>query len=78
MYAYAAGLSSKMLQRVVQMDAPRARHAWAWFDLGKVLRWSRAPLPDIRHAFEKAVEYDPHENRFSRALSELDDRNGGH
>lgn len=70
--------AKEMLQRVVQMDAPRARHAWAWFDLGKVLRWSGAPLPDIRHAFEKAVEYDPHENRFSRALNELDDRNGGH
>lgn len=64
----------EMLQRVVQMDAPRARHAWAWYDLGRVLRWSRSPLPDIRHAFEKAVELDPREERFLKALNNLDDR----
>jgi ATP-dependent DNA helicase RecG len=63
-----------MLQRVVQMDAPRTRHAWAWYDLGRVLRWSRAPLPDVRHAFEKAIELDPHEDRFSKALNELGNR----
>ena len=62
----------EMLQRVVQLDAPRTRHAWAWYDLGRVLRWSRAPLADIRHAFEKAVELDPHEERFLSALSQLD------
>jgi ATP-dependent DNA helicase RecG len=66
----------EMLQRVVQMDAPRARHAWAWYDLGRVLRWSKAPMSDIRHAFEKAVEFDPHEDRFSRVLTELGERNG--
>ncbi|MCW5286274.1 hypothetical protein D8B29_09590 [Verminephrobacter eiseniae] len=66
----------EMLQRVVQMNAPRARHAWAWYDLGRVLRWSKAALPEVRRAFEKAVENDPHEDRFSRALKELDDRNG--
>lgn len=64
----------EMLQRVVQMDAPRARHAWAWYDLGRVLRWSRAPLQDIRYAFEKAVELDPQEARFSQALKDLDRR----
>ncbi len=68
--------ANEMLQRVVQMDAPRARHAWAWYDLGRVLRWSKAPLPEIRHAFEKAFECDPNEERFSRALTELGERNG--
>ena len=62
----------EMLQRVVQLDAPRTRHAWAWYDLGRVLRWSQAPRSDIRHAFEKAVEFDPDEDRFLRAVSELD------
>lgn len=62
----------EMLQRVVQMDTPRARHAWAWYDLGRILRWRKAPLPDVRHAFEKAVEFAPHEEKFSRALTELD------
>lgn len=63
--------AKEMLQRVVQMDAARTRHAWAWYDLGRVLRWSKAPLPEVRHAFERAVECEPREERFSRALSEL-------
>lgn len=61
----------EMLQRVVQMDAPKARHAWAWYDLGRVLRWSKVALPEIRRAFQKAIEYDPEEERFSRALNEV-------
>lgn len=68
--------AKEMLLRVVQMDAPHTRYAWAWYDLGRVLRWSKASLSEIRHAFEKAVEYDPDEERFSRALTELDERNG--
>ncbi|WP_071748590.1 RNA-binding domain-containing protein [Burkholderia ubonensis] len=68
----------EMLRRVVQMDAPRARHAWAWYDLGRVLRWSRAPLSEVRHAFERAVELDPSEERFSKALTELDRSVGNH
>jgi ATP-dependent DNA helicase RecG len=66
----------EMLQRVVQMDVPHMRRAWAWYDLGRVLRRCKAPLPDIRHAFEKAIEFDPNEDKFSKALTELDDRNG--
>lgn len=61
----------EMLQRVVQMDAPKTRHAWAWYDLGRVLRWSKVALPEIRRAFQKAIEYDPAEERFSRALNEI-------
>lgn len=68
--------AKEMLQRVVQMDAPRARHAWAWYDLGRVLRWSKASLSEIRYAFERAVECDPSEERFLKALNELDERNG--
>lgn len=63
-----------MLRRVVQLDAPRARHAWAWYDLGRVLRWSKAPLQESCHAFEKAVELDPTENRFIKALADMDRR----
>lgn len=65
----------EMLQRVVQMDAPRTRHAWAWFDLGRVLKWRRSPLQDIRHAFQQAIELEPNENRFREALDRLE---GGH
>jgi ATP-dependent DNA helicase RecG len=61
----------EMLQRVVQMDAPRTRHAWAWFDLGNVLKWRRVPQQDIRHAFEQAVQYEPNEPRFREAIERL-------
>lgn len=64
----------EMLQRVVQMDAPRTRHAWAWYDLGRVLRWMRMPRQDVRQAFEKAKELDPNEARFSTALQDLENR----
>lgn len=61
----------EMLQRVVQMDAPRSRHAWAWFDLARVLHWRQLPLADVRHAYERAVQLDPSESRFTAALNGL-------
>jgi len=67
----------EMLQRVVQMEAPRTRHAWAWFDLGRVLKWRRSPMQDIRHAFEQAIQHEPHEPRFKEALDRLETGHGG-
>lgn len=67
----------EMLQRVVQMDAPRTRHAWAWFDLGRVLGRLKAPKQDIRHAYAEAARLEPTELRFAEALQRLggqDDR----
>ena len=66
----------EMLQRVVQMDAPRTRHAWAWFDLGRVLKWRRAPLQEVRHAFNQAIALEPNEIRFQEALGRLEDVRG--
>lgn len=66
----------EMLQRVVQMDAPRTRHAWAWFDLGRVLGWLRAPKQEVRHAYEEAALLEPTELRFSEALDRLDNKDG--
>ncbi len=63
----------EMLQRVVQMDAPRTRHAWAWYDLGQVLQKQTAALPDIRRAFQSAVDLEPTEIRFRQALDRLAD-----
>lgn len=64
--------AKEMLQRVVQMDAPRARHAWAWFDLGRVLKYLRSPTQDIRHAYEQAAQLQSDERRFQEALKRLD------
>lgn len=68
------GEAREMLQRVVQMDVPRTRHAWAWYDLGRVLKSLRAPLPEILRAFEHAVSLDPGETRFKEALDRLSNR----
>ncbi len=63
--------AEELLQRVIQMDAPPTRHGWAWFDLGRVRRWLRKPGDDVRHAFEKAIEYCPDEPRFLEELKRI-------
>ena len=60
--------AQEMLRRVLQMDAPPTRHAWAWFDLGRVLRWLKAPTSEIRNAFENALQLIPDERRFQQEL----------
>ena len=62
----------EMLERVVQMDAPPVRRAWAWYDLGRVLKWSKAPVSEIRRAFSEAHRWQPDERRFLEALERLD------
>jgi ATP-dependent DNA helicase RecG len=66
----------EMLRRVLQLDAPAARHAWAWFELGRVLRWLGEPEAEIRHAFESARELLPGEPRFQEELSRLGGEEG--
>ncbi len=63
--------AQEMLRRVLQMDAPLTRHAWAWFDLGRVLRWLKAPTSEVRNAFERALQLMPEEERFQRELEKL-------
>ena len=58
----------EMLRRVLQMDAPPTRHAWAWFDLGRVLRWLKAPDTEVHQAFAEACRLAPDEPRFHREL----------
>jgi ATP-dependent DNA helicase RecG len=60
--------AQEMLRRVLQMDAPPTRHAWAWFDLGRVLRWLKVPRSEIIDAFERAIELIPDEKRFHQEL----------
>lgn len=63
--------AQEMLQRVLQMDAPPTRHAWAWFDLGRVLQGLKAPVSEVRNAFERALQLIPEEERFQRELEKL-------
>jgi ATP-dependent DNA helicase RecG len=63
------GEAEILLRRVLQMDAPPTRRAWAWFNLGEVLRSLKAPEGEVRHAFEEANRLAPGVPRFVRALS---------
>ncbi len=57
-----------LLERAIQLDAAPTRHAWAWRELGRTLRWLRAPLRDVEAAYRKAIELQPDEERFVREL----------
>ncbi|TKC94670.1 RNA-binding domain-containing protein [Polyangium fumosum] len=64
-----------MLRRVLQMDTARTRHAWASYELGRVLRWLGAPATEVRQALEDAVKLAPEEPRFQEELART---GGGH
>ena len=63
--------AAEFLERVVQMDAPAIRHAWAYFDLGRVLRWMGRPKGDVVRAIEHAVRLAPGEAQFRRELERV-------
>ena len=58
-----------LLERVLQLDAPPTRHAWAWRDLARTLNWLRLPLRDVEEAYAKALDLLPDEPRFVRELA---------
>ena len=65
-----------LLERVVQMDASPARHAWAWRELGRVLRWLGMPVGEVERAYERAISLLPDEPRFAREKKALRERGG--
>lgn len=60
------GEAEQWLRRVLQMNPPVARQAWAWFHLAQTLRGLGAPEGDVSHAMEEARRLLPSEPRFSR------------
>ena len=60
-----------LLERVVQLDASPARHAWAWRDLARTLHRLRAPVREVEDAYRKAIERLPDEARFTQELERL-------
>jgi ATP-dependent DNA helicase RecG len=54
------------------MEAPPMRHAWAWRDLGRVLKWLKAPMGDVKNAYYRAIDLLPEEKRFQEELRHLD------
>ena len=65
------GEARSLLERVVQLDAPPTRHAWAWRDLARTFNWLRLPLREVEDAYEKALALLPDERRFGEELAQL-------
>lgn len=55
-----------LLERVVQLDAPPTRHAWAWRDLARVYAWLKEPDRSVDEAFTKARQLLPDERHFEK------------
>ena len=55
-----------LLERVIQLDASPARHAWAWRELARTLHRLRAPVREIEDAWRRTMELLPEEPRFVR------------
>ncbi len=57
-----------LLERVIQLDASPTRHAWAWRELARTLRWLRMPVREVKDAYRKAIDLLPDEPRFVKEL----------
>jgi ATP-dependent DNA helicase RecG len=57
-----------MFERVLQMDAPPLRHAWAWFELGRIRRWLGDPPSEVHKAFAEARRLAPDDPKLRKAL----------
>ena len=60
-----------LLERVVQLDAPATRRAWAWRDLARTLDWLRAPVREVEEAYRRAIDLLPEEPRFVREMVKM-------
>lgn len=68
-------LPIQLLERVIQMEAPSIRRAWAWRDMGKIFEWLKRPKHDILEAYQHAIALLPDENRFTIELKKWVDKN---
>ncbi|MXW46642.1 MAG: hypothetical protein F4109_00375 [Gammaproteobacteria bacterium] len=58
----------ELLERVIQLDAPRARHAFAWRDLARVREFLHEPATSVEDAYERAMSLLPGERQFQQNL----------
>lgn len=61
-----------LLERVLQLDASRARKAWTWREMARTLNGLRAPRTEIGAAYRKAIALLPSEDRFRQELDQLE------
>ena len=53
-----------LLERVLGMDAPARRHAWAWRELARARHWLGEPASAVDEAYAHAIELAPDETKF--------------
>lgn len=63
-----------LLERLLRMDAPSRRHAWAWRELARVRRWLGEPTSAVDEAYGNATELAPDETRFLREWGRFSER----
>ena len=68
------GEARPLLERVVQLDSSRWRHAWAWRELARIRSWLGASKREVEEAYGKAIELLPDEPRFKEELGEFKKR----
>ena len=60
-----------LLERVIQLDASPARHAWAWRELARTRSYLRAPVREVEDAYRRAIELLPEQPRFVQELEKI-------
>lgn len=70
------GEAKELLERVLQMEADKVRHAWVWRDLARVKHWLRIPRSESIEAYDKAISLLPDEVTFLRERSQLTSDSG--
>lgn len=60
-----------LLERVLQLQASSARHAWAWRELARTRNWLREPLQEVEAAYRNAIALLPSESRFGQELESV-------
>jgi ATP-dependent DNA helicase RecG len=61
--------AKELPERVIQMEADTARHAWAWRDLGRVKNRLKLPYSEVEKAYRQAMALLPVEGLFQEELS---------
>ena len=65
-----------LLERVLQLDSPPARRAWAFRELANIGQWLGAPVREVEDAFNEAIRLLPYEDRFQQELQAFRSRRG--
>ena len=62
--------AKELLERVIRTEADRTRHAWAWRDLARTIKWTGHPTSEVEAAYERAIDLLPGEPRFKKELED--------